>query len=142
MTRGRPSSPRCSAAHAQAADPLEAGLTSVTTIVAVGFAMIFFVALANLVIYQYAEGVVRTALDDGARAQSPAEAPPGACYAAVQEAFDSLLDGPMGDGISITCIEGAGQVVARATGTFPKFSPLVPDLTIDMSATAVKEVLP
>ncbi len=104
--------------------------------------MIFFVALANLVIYQYAEGVVRTALDDGVRSQSSAEAVPGSCEAAIQEALDSLLSGPMGNDVSYGCIEAGGQVVARATATFPKFSPLVPDFDLDMSATAVKEQLP
>ena len=104
--------------------------------------MIFYVALTNLVIYQYAEGVVRTALDDGVRAQSSAEAPAGSCEAAIQAAFDSLLSGPMGDDITFGCTEGGGQVVARATATFPKFSPLVPDFDLDMSATAVKEQLP
>jgi hypothetical protein len=113
-------------------------------ILAVGIAMIFFVALANLVIYQYAAGAVRAALDQGVRAESYAGAPAGTCEASIDETLDSLLGGSYGEGISASCfVDPAGPtVVATATAFFPSIALWVPDYTFVASARAVKEVAP
>lgn len=109
---------------------------------AVAFAMLLFVAFVNLVLYQYGKGAVRSALDEGARAASAAEAPLDRCTAKADEVLGSLLSGSMGDQVVVTCEVSGGLVVARATGVFPRFSFLVPDFTLDETAAAVKEQLP
>lgn len=113
-------------------------------ILAVGIAMIFFVALANLVIYQYSAGAVRAALDQGVRAESYLGAPIGTCEASIDETLNSLLGGSYGDGISANCfVDPAGPtVVATATAFFPSIALWVPDYTFTASARAVKEVAP
>lgn len=113
-------------------------------ILAVGIAMVFFVALANLVLYQYAAGAVRAALDQGVRAESYVGAPVGTCETSIRETLDSLLGGTYGDGINASCfVDPAGPtVVATATAFFPSIAIWVPDYTFTASARAVKEVTP
>ncbi len=106
-------------------------------------AIIVFVALANLVAYQYAIGAIRVSLDDGVRAQSRAEAPAGECDAVANQALQELLGGSMAAGVSIICSDNGTLVFARADGTLQAFSPWVPDRDVsDMQATAVKDQLP
>lgn len=111
---------------------------------ATGFALIFFVALANLVVFQYAAGVVRSALDSGARTASLLDVPVGACETQIAETLDGLLGGSMGDDIVFSCaLDPTGEfVVASATANLPAFAPLVPDWTFDAQATAIKEQAP
>ena len=45
----------------------ERGFASVSYVVAAAFALWFFTILANLIVMQYAAGVVRLAVDEGAR---------------------------------------------------------------------------
>lgn len=113
-------------------------------ILAVGIAMVFFVALANLVVYQYAAGAVRAALDQGVRAESYVGAPVGTCETSIAETLESLLGGSYGDGITASCfVDPTGPtVVATASAFFPSIALWVPDYTFTASARAVKEVAP
>lgn len=104
--------------------------------------MLLFVGFVNLVLYQYGRGAVRSALDEGARAGSTAEATPFRCEDKANEVLDSLLSGSMGDGVNVECFVSGGTMVAQATGVFTHFSPFVPDLVLDETAVAVKEQLP
>ncbi len=119
-------------------------MSTPAVILAVGIAMIFFVALANLVLYQYAAGAVRAALDQGVRAESYAGAAPGMCQRGIEETLDALLGGSYGDRVVATCfIDPTGPtVVANATALFPSIALWVPDYTFVASARAVKEVAP
>lgn len=108
----------------------------------VAFAMLLFVAFVNLVLYQYGKGAVRSALDEGVRAASAAEAPLSRCTAKADEVLGSLLSGSMGDQVSISCGVSGGLVVAQATGVFPRFSFFIPDFVVDETAVAVREQLP
>lgn len=120
------------------------GTSTPAVILAVGIAMIFFVAMANLVLYQYAAGAVRAALDQGVRTESYVGAPLGSCEVSIDETLGSLLGGSYGDGIVRVCfIDATGPtVVATATATFPSIAAWVPDYTFTASARAVKEVAP
>jgi hypothetical protein len=119
-------------------------MSTPAVILAVGIAMIFFVALANLVLYQYAAGAVRAALDQGVRAESYAGAAPGTCEASIEETLDALLGGSYGDGVIASCfVDPTGPtVVATASALFPSIALWVPDYTFVASARAVKEVAP
>lgn len=106
-------------------------------------AMLFFVALANLIAYQYAIGAIRISLDEGVRAQSRAEAPAGECQAVATASLDELLGGSMGAGITISCTDNGAVVTARANGTLDSFAPWVSDRDVsDLAAAAVKDQLP
>ena len=120
------------------------GTSTPAVILAVGIAMIFFVAMANLVLYQYAAGAVRAALDQGVRTESYVGAPLGSCEFSIDETLGSLLGGSYGDGIVRACfIDPTGPtVVANATATFPSIAMWVPDYTFTATARAVKEVAP
>ncbi|MDH3303140.1 MAG: hypothetical protein OES24_21770 [Acidimicrobiia bacterium] len=124
--------------------PADSGASTPAVLMATGFAMILFVALANLVVFQYAAGVVRSALDTGARSASLLDAPLNACEIEIAEVLDGLLGGAMGDGVAYSCaLDPTGQtVVAAATVTLPGFAPMVPDWSFDAQATAIKEQAP
>lgn len=122
----------------------ERGSSTPAVLMAVGMAMIFFVAIANLIVYQYAAGAVRAALDQGVRSESYAGAVPGTCAASIDETLDNLLGGSYGSAVTRTCvIDPTGPtVVATATANFPSIAAWVPDWTFTAEARAVKEVAP
>jgi hypothetical protein len=109
---------------------------------AVGLGLIALVALLNLVIYSYGSGAVRSAVDQAARTGSRASASEATCAARANEALDTLLGGPMGDDITITCTDNGQYVTATATGTFQGWLPIVPDWSWEITATATKEQAP
>ena len=117
----------------------EGGFVSISYVVAAAFAMLFFASLANLIVMQYASGVVRAALDEGVRDGAVAGAGAFQCQLTVDEFLSSVLGGPYGEDINAVCSEEPGLMVASATATFAGFAPLVPDLTFDFEAVAAKE---
>ncbi len=120
----------------------EVGSSAPAYIVAVGLSLMFFVLLVQFVAWQYGRGVVRSALDEGARSGAPAEAGPGVCEARARDVLGDLLGGAMGDGISVRCIETATEVVAEARVRFRAWMAPSPDWTFRVAATARKETLP
>lgn len=99
--------------------------------------------LANVIVAMYGRGVVRAALDEGVRTGSRAPNGVAHCNQRVDEVLGQLLGGAMGDGVSFPgCSETAEEIVAAATVTFDGWLPLVPDLTFDVGASAVKERAP
>ena len=115
------------------------GSTTATAVAAVGLAMIVLVALVNFVVYQYGRGAVRSAIDQAARTGSRASATEATCEARANEALDTLLGGPMGDDITITCTDDGQHVTAFASGTFHGWLDIVPDWSWTIEATATKE---
>lgn len=124
----------------------EDGYLTLQYLVVIGFSLVLFTALANLVVFQYARGVVRAAVDEGARAgaRTVASVPAAvaACEARAHSARDGLLTGRMADGISLRCSVGSGVVAAHADVLLPGWLPLVPDWRFDESATAMRETAP
>src|SRR5215475_11942325 len=94
------------------------GVTTVTALLAVGVSLILLVALVNYVVWQYGRGAVRSAIDQAARAGSRASATETTCETRAHEALHTLLGGPMGRGITITCTDDGHNMHATATGTF------------------------
>jgi hypothetical protein len=118
------------------------GFATVTAVAAIGLALIALVFLINFVVFQYGHGAVRAAVDQAARVGSRASATETACEARAQEALDTLLGGPMGDDITITCTDNGEYVTATATGTFQGWLDIVPDWSWTVEATATKERAP
>ena len=118
------------------------GFVTTQFVLAVALSLVLFVMLCNVIVYQYARGVVRAALDEGVRSASRAGGTVGGCEAAAEEVRRSLLGGPLGAQVAIRCELVAGRVQATATGRFPGWLPLVPDFPVDFAANAVKEPFP
>lgn len=107
-----------------------------------GFAFLVLVGLANLVTYQYGRSAVRSAVDQAAHAGSRASATEATCLARANEAVDGLLSGPLGDQVTVSCVDDGDRVRATATATFSGWIALVPDWTFSVTATATKETAP
>ena len=117
--------------------PGDRGVSSVQFVLASALALIFFVALANVVVFQYGRGALRSALEQGARAGSiGGEA---ACEATAATVVADLLGGQMSDGLVVDCSASGAGVEARGAATFPSWTPLMPDLEVDLVARAVAE---
>ncbi len=120
----------------------DGGFATPQFMLAAGLSLVFFVLLANFVVFQYGRGVVRGALDEGVRAAAPAGAGEADCLHAFDAMAGNLLGGPLGEEVTRTCTVVGDLVEARATVTFRGWLPLVPDWTFSLAATRVKETTP
>jgi hypothetical protein len=116
-----------------------AGFVTTQFVLAVALSLLLFVIACNAIVYQYARGVVRSALDEGVRSGSRATGSAGACQAAAEAVRHSLLGGPIGAHVGLRCAVVDGQVRATAAGYLPSWLPGVPDWPIDLRASAVDE---
>ncbi len=101
--------------------------------------MLFFVLLANLLAVQYGRGVVRAALDEGARHGARYGASAAACEDRIRSVMAGLLAGEMGSGVSYWCSKGTARTEALARVVFPSWLPGVPNFRFEMGATAATE---
>jgi hypothetical protein len=115
------------------------GFVTTQFVLAVALSLLLFVVACNAIVYQYARGVVRSALDEGVRSGSRATGSAGACQAAAEAVRRSLLGGPIGAHVELRCAVVDGQVRASAAGYLPSWLPGVPDWPIDLRASAVDE---
>lgn len=113
------------------------GVSSVQFVLAAALALILFLALANVVVFQYGRGAVRAALEQGARAGSTGGV--AACEATADQVVDDLLGGRMSDGMVLGCSVSGGLMVASASVTFESWTPLMPDYTFSLTSQAVIE---
>lgn len=119
---------------------LEDGFATVQYVVATAFGLVMLVMVANLLVDLYARGAVREAIDEATRAATRVDAPPGTCEERARDALDSLLRGPAGDHVVVTCGEGPDWVTASAEVTLASWIPwLVPDWSFTVSAVAARE---
>lgn len=100
-------------------------------------ALLFFVALANLVVVQYGRGAVRSALEQGARVGSVAGL--SACERTARTVISDLLGGSMSDGLVLSCALDGEAVTATGSVTFQSWTPLTPDFSFSLSSRAVAE---
>lgn len=115
------------------------GFTTMGFVVAVGFSMLFFVLLSNLMVVQYGRGAVRAALDEGVRHGARYGAAASACENRIREVLGGLLGGEMGSGVSYGCRSDSTRTGARAHVVFPAWLPGVPEFRFEMAATAAVE---
>lgn len=90
----------------------------------------------NLVLDEYAQGAIRTALEEGARAGASWEGSSLECQAVAAKALASLLRGPFGAQVRVTCTLAPGEVLARASGRLPSLLPVVPAVGLQLTAIA------
>lgn len=120
----------------------ETGSTAIEYTMVLGFTLVFFLILANLVVDLYGKGAVHTAVDEAARAGARAGVDSvGACDARARQVLANLLGGAMGRGVMVTCAESAGVVEASAQATFPAWVGF-PDMSFSVRGQALKEVAP
>lgn len=110
-------------------------------VVAVAFSLVLVSSMFNLVVFQYGKGVVRAALDEGVRTGGRATASVADCEARAAAAIDDLL-GALGDEVTLSCAESAGQMTARARVTFRGWLPTVPDWRFELRGASVREQAP
>ena len=115
------------------------GFATAGFIVAVGFSMLFFVLLVNLLAVQYGRGAVRVALDEGVRHGARYGAADAACENRIREVLAGLLGGEMGLGVSFLCEGNSERAVASAQVVFPAWIPGIPEFRFQMAATAAAE---
>lgn len=107
--------------------------------------LVVFMAAINLIVDQYGQGALRTAVDEAARAGSLLGAPGGpvaACQDKAAEVKSGLMPGPFAAKVTITCSADATEVEAVATGSLPAWLHVVPTDTIRVVGTARLEQAP
>lgn len=115
------------------------------TMLAMTITLAVFMGAINLIVDQYAKGVMRTAVDEAARAgslQGAPGGPVGACDTKAAEVMSNLLNGPFGHGIHIACGLQSGQVVAVASGSLPGWLRVIPTDTLRVVGTAPQQANP
>jgi hypothetical protein len=115
-------------------------MTTVQFVVATALSLVLFVALANFVVDIYARGVVRSAVDEGARAGAPVDLGAGDCAARARSVVGNLLGGPLGHSVRVACRETRGMVTAEADVELPSWLPgVVPGWSFRLVGSATKE---
>lgn len=115
-------------------------MATASFVLVAAFSMVFFAGLLQLIAIQYAQGVLRAALDEGVRRAAPALADELACQEGIADVLADLMSGPLGEGIAAGCSVTDSQVIAAGEGVFPVWFPGVPDVVFSAEVRAVKEV--
>lgn len=116
----------------------ERGVTSIQFLLGSVLALVFFVAVANLIVVQYVRGSLRSALDQGVRAGSVHQSET-VCLERIGQVLDDLLAGEIGGDVSTSCHIAGGLVAARATVVVDSWSSLTGEFALDVEARAVVE---
>jgi hypothetical protein len=98
--------------------------------------LVFFVNLAQLVVWQYGRGSVRAAVDEAARAGAGTAGGLDACEARASDVLGDLLGGSMGDEVRVACSDDGDGIVAEAKVVFRSWMPPVPDWSFTSIASA------
>lgn len=121
----------------------EAGFTTASYLMVVGFTLVVFVWFTNLAVYLYGRGVVRSAVDEAARAGSRVGADSARqCQERARDVLGNLLGGTMGQGVAVACAEEDGVMRARADVRFQAWLPPVPDWSFRVTGVVIKERVP
>jgi hypothetical protein len=97
-----------------------------------------FVALANVVVVQYARGSLRSALDQGVRAGAVHRAT-SACEERIEVVLADLLAGRVGDTVDYQCSVVGGLMTATASAIVQSWTPLTGDFSLALTAQAAME---
>jgi len=120
-------------------------MTTAQYVAATAFSLLAFVMLANFVVFLYARGVVRAAVDEGARAGGRFAASEAECESRADDVLGDLLGGGLGSDVELNCREDPADDVMRAhadvvlRGWIPG---LTPDWSFALEAQSVKERTP
>ena len=109
-------------------------------VAATALTMLVFVSLANLVVDLYARGVVRAAVDEGARAGAPVDSSAAECEQRTRDVLHNLLGGELGRDVRVECRAEQGRMTAGAVVVLRGWIPgVVPDWSFDLVGSATKE---
>lgn len=100
------------------------------------FAVVF---LVQLIMAAYIQGVARSAADEGVRAGSRVAAGPVVCEERATEVFQSLLPGPLGISVTVTCANDGGSLVSQVGLIVDSPTPGVPSFDIRATGIATQE---
>jgi hypothetical protein len=117
-------------------------MTTIQFAAAAGLGLVMFVVLANFVVFVYARGVVRAAVDEGARTGGRLGATTEQCETRARDVVDDLLGGQLGNGVGVRCRQAGDLVVAQGTARLPSWLPLVPDWNFVIEGRSVRERAP
>ncbi|MEZ5257012.1 MAG: hypothetical protein R2705_09030 [Ilumatobacteraceae bacterium] len=115
------------------------GAALVPLIVATGVLLLVISAVVNLIVFQYGKGVVRSALDEGARAGSRSTTGTFECEARANNVLSDLLGGQMGTGVHVACVDDGTRMIATATVHFDGWFGSVTDYDTTLVASATRE---
>lgn len=120
----------------------ERGFATTSFLAAVAVSLVAFVAVTNLLVFAYARGAARVALDEGARAGARAD-DAAECARRAEAALDDLLGGPLRAGWGqVTCAVRDERVTASVEGRLPAWAPAVPDWPVAERAVATTAAAP
>src|SRR3954471_1575212 len=88
------------------------GAATITFAIAAGVVMLLVVQMDNVLVFQWGQGVVRAALDEGARIGART-GDPTACVARADGAISDLAAG-MANGVTVSCAVNGQVVTATA----------------------------
>ncbi len=109
-------------------------------VAATALSLLVFVALANLVVDLYARGVVRAAVDEGARAGAPIDSSTADCEQRARDIVHNLLGGGLGREVQVECHDVQGRMTADVVVVLPGWIPgVVPDWSFRLVGSATKE---
>jgi hypothetical protein len=114
------------------------GFSSVQFLMAAMLALIFFLALANVVVVQYAKGSMRSALDQGVRAGAISRSV-DECERRISEVFEGLLSGTIGDTVGYECRLSGGAMSASGSLVVESWTPFTGDYPVIVEASATLE---
>ena len=119
----------------------ENGFVSIEFIVAVGFSLVMLVLLVNFIVFQFGEGMLRAAVNEGARAGARADGTEGSCSAKIEQVLGSdFLDGALFTSRpKISCPSDADTQRAVIKAQFAGWFPEVGAIDVEVKARAVKE---
>ena len=118
------------------------GFVTIQFISVVALSLLIFTGFANLVVVQYARGVIRSALDEGVRDGSRVSSSAVVCEQTAGTFLGGLLGGSMGDGVAVSCSDEGTEVRATAAVRFESWLPGVPPWEFEMHAVMFKELAP
>ncbi len=118
----------------------ERGFTTVQYVVAIGFSLLLFVMIGNLLVDLYARGALRDALDEGVRAGVPVASTAADCETHARDVVTSIAGGASVRVDELHCEIDSDRVVARADVSLRSWLPMiVPDWQLHLAAAAERE---
>lgn len=106
----------------------------------IGALLLTLTFFVQIVAWQYARGVVRSAAMEAARAAAPVDADPGACLRRFETVRDQLLGGNLGDGVGpARCDVGDDEVAVSVDVRLEGWLPGSPDWVFTVDGIAVRE---
>ncbi|HEX9767372.1 MAG TPA: hypothetical protein VGA36_11470 [Nitriliruptorales bacterium] len=120
----------------------EAGFLTIQFVAAVALSLVLLVIVVNAIVFQYARGVIATAVADGTRAGARAGGAPSTCEQKVHEIMEDLLSSELAASVDVSCTADAATVEAHASVRLQPWLPVLPSWEFTESASAPVELSP